>query len=143
MLEVKNLVKTFGNYTAVDHVSFQIPDGKIMGLIGQNGAGKTTTFRLILDFLTQDQGEVLWNGHHLGEKDYDIIGYLPEERGLYPKVTIQDQLLYFAELRGKSRKEIEPKIDFWMEKFQVKGKKTDKVKSCLKGISKKSSLSPH
>ena len=60
MLEVKNLVKTFGNYTAVDHVSFQIPDGKIMGLIGQNGAGKTTTFRLILDFLTQDQGEVLW-----------------------------------------------------------------------------------
>ncbi len=59
--------------------------------------------------MTQDQGEVLWNGHHLGEKDYDVIGYLPEERGLYPKVTIQDQLLYFAELRGKSRKEIEPK----------------------------------
>lgn len=140
MLEVKDLVKTFGNYTAVDHVSFQIPDGKIMGLIGQNGAGKTTTFRLILDFLTQDQGEVLWNGHHLGEKDYDVIGYLPEERGLYPKVTIQDQLLYFAELRGKSRKEIEPKIDFWMEKFQVKGKKTDKVKSLSKGNQQKVQL---
>ncbi|MEY8445009.1 ABC transporter ATP-binding protein [Enterococcus ratti] len=140
MLEVKDLVKTFGNYTAVDHVSFQIPNGKIMGLIGQNGAGKTTTFRLILDFLTQDQGEVLWNGQPLGEKDYDIIGYLPEERGLYPKVSIQDQLLYFAELRGKSKKEIEPKIDFWMEKFQVKGKKSDKVKSLSKGNQQKVQL---
>lgn len=140
MLEVKDLVKTFGSYTAVDHVSFQIPDGKIMGLIGQNGAGKTTTFRLILDFLTQDQGEVLWNGHHLSEKDYDIIGYLPEERGLYPKVSIQEQLIYFAALRGKTKKEIEPKIDFWMEKFQVKGKKTDKVKSLSKGNQQKVQL---
>ncbi|MDT2845225.1 ABC transporter ATP-binding protein [Enterococcus thailandicus] len=140
MLEVTDLVKTFGDYTAVDHVSFRIPDGKIMGLIGQNGAGKTTTFRLILDFLTQDQGEILWNGKLLGEKEYDIIGYLPEERGLYPKVTIQDQLIYFAELRGKTRKEIEPKIDFWMEKFQVKGKKTDKVKSLSKGNQQKVQL---
>jgi ABC-2 type transport system ATP-binding protein len=140
MLEVKDLVKTFGNYTAVDHLSFTIPDGKIMGLIGQNGAGKTTTFRLILDFLTQDQGEVLWNGRPLTEKDYDMIGYLPEERGLYPKVTIQDQLIYFAELRGKTKKEIEPKIDFWMEKFQVKGKKTDRVKSLSKGNQQKVQL---
>lgn len=140
MLEVTDLVKTFGDYTAVDHVSFRIPDGKIMGLIGQNGAGKTTTFRLILDFLTQDQGEILWNDKPLGEKEYDIIGYLPEERGLYPKVTIQDQLIYFAELRGKTRKEIEPKIDFWMEKFQVKGKKTDKVKSLSKGNQQKVQL---
>lgn len=137
MLEVKDLVKTFGSYTAVDHVSFQIPDGKIMGLIGQNGAGKTTTFRLILDFLTQDQGEVLWNGHHLSEKDYDIIGYLPEERGLYPKVSIQEQLIYFFALRGKTKKEIEPKIDFWMEKFQVKGKKQIKLSPCQKEINKR------
>ena len=63
MLEVNNLVKTFGDYTAVDDISFEIPDGKILGLIGQNGAGKTTTFRLILDFLSQDSGTVLWNGH--------------------------------------------------------------------------------
>ena len=111
MLEVNNLVKTFGDFKAVDNVSFKIPDGKILGLIGQNGAGKTTTFRLILDFLTQDSGSVHWNGHPLDEKDYDSIGYLPEERGLYPKVSIQDQLIYFAELREKTRKEIEPKID--------------------------------
>lgn len=140
MLEVRNLVKTFGDYTAVNNISFDIPDGKILGLIGQNGAGKTTTFRLILDFLTPDSGTVLWNGHQLTDKDYNTIGYLPEERGLYPKVSIQDQLIYFAELRGKTKKEIEPKIDEWMEKFKVKGKKTDKVKALSKGNQQKVQL---
>ena len=140
MLEVKNLVKTFGEYTAVDNISFEIPDGTILGLIGQNGAGKTTTFRLILDFLTPDSGTIKWNGHQLTNKDYNTIGYLPEERGLYPKVSIQDQLIYFAELRGKTKKEIEPKIDEWMEKFKVKGKKTDKVKALSKGNQQKVQL---
>lgn len=140
MLEAKNLVKTFGDYRAVDQLSFQINDGEIMGLIGQNGAGKTTTFRLILDFLRAEQGEVLWNDHQITEKEYNLIGYLPEERGLYPKVTIQDQLIYFARLRGKKKEEIEPKIDEWMEKFQVKGKKTDKVKSLSKGNQQKVQL---
>ena len=88
--------------------------------------------------MTQDQGEVLWNGHHLGEKDYDVIGYLPEERGLYPKVTIQDQLLYFAELRGKSRKRLNQNrlLD---GKISGKREKTDKVKSLSKGNQQKSS----
>ncbi|MGX7196489.1 ABC transporter ATP-binding protein [Enterococcus olivae] len=140
MLEAKQLVKTFGDYKAVDDLSFTIKDGEIMGLIGQNGAGKTTTFRLILDFLKADQGEVLWNGKPLGTSEYDSIGYLPEERGLYPKVSIQDQLVYFAKLRGKTKKEIEPKIDEWMEKFQVKGKKTDKIKSLSKGNQQKVQL---
>lgn len=140
MLEAKNLVKSFGDYRAVDQLSFHINDGEIMGLIGQNGAGKTTTFRLILDFLKADQGEILWNGQKLTNKDYNIIGYLPEERGLYPKVTIQEQLLFFARLRGKSKQEIEPKIDEWMEKLQVKGKKTDKVKSLSKGNQQKVQL---
>ncbi|KAF1303452.1 MULTISPECIES: ABC transporter ATP-binding protein [Enterococcus] len=140
MLEVKHLVKTFGEYTAVDDLSFSIQDGQIMGLIGQNGAGKTTTFRLILDFLKADRGEVLWNGQPLSAKEYNIIGYLPEERGLYPKVSIQEQLIYFARLRGKTKQEIEPKIDEWMEKFQVKGKKTDKVKSLSKGNQQKVQL---
>ncbi|MFV0557925.1 MAG: ABC transporter ATP-binding protein [Enterococcus sp.] len=140
MLEVTSLVKKFGDYTAVDNLSFRIEDGQIMGLIGQNGAGKTTTFRLILDFLVADYGEVLWNGHPISSKEYNIIGYLPEERGLYPKVTIEEQLIYFARLRGKTRKEIVPKIDQWMEKFEVKGKKTDKVKSLSKGNQQKIQL---
>ncbi len=140
MLEVKHLTKSFGDYRAVDDLSFQIKPGTILGLIGQNGAGKTTTFRLILDFLMADQGEIRWNGQKIGEKERDIIGYLPEERGLYPKISIQDQLLYFAQLRGKTKKEIEPKIDEWMDRFQVKGKKTDKVKTLSKGNQQKVQL---
>lgn len=140
MLEVKNLRKTFDDYCAVDDLTFTVKPGIIMGLIGQNGAGKTTTFRLILDFLKADRGEVFWEGRPIGKNEYDIIGYLPEERGLYPKVTIQDQLLYFAQLRGKTKKEIEPKIDEWMERFQVKGKKTDKVKTLSKGNQQKVQL---
>ncbi len=143
MLEVKNVTKKFGDFTAVSDVSFTIPNGTILGLIGQNGAGKTTTFRLILNFLTKNQGEILIDGHPLTEKDYNQIGYLPEERGLYPKITIQDQLLYFARLRGKTKAEILPKIDEWMEKFQVKGKKTDKVKNLIKRESTKSSINCH
>lgn len=140
MLEAKNLKKSFGDLTAVNDVSFTIKQGEILGMIGQNGAGKTTTFRLILDFLTADSGEILWNGKPLTKEDYNIIGYLPEERGLYPKVTIEDQLIYFARLRGKTKKEVKPLIDMWMEKFQVKGKKTDKVKSLSKGNQQKVQL---
>lgn len=140
MLEVKGISKKFGETKAVDNVSFVIPDGEILGLIGQNGAGKTTTFRLILDFLKSDDGEVLWNGEKLTAKDYNTIGYLPEERGLYPKISIEEQLVYFAKLRGKTKKDILPKIDHWMEKFQVKGKKTDKVKSLSKGNQQKVQL---
>ena len=106
MLEIEGLTKTFGDMTAVDNVSFRIPDGKILGLIGQNGAGKSTTFRLILNFLDQDRGTILWNDQPITEEDYNIIGYLPEERGLYPKVTIEDQLIYFGRLRGKTKKKL-------------------------------------
>ncbi|MGY3751103.1 ABC transporter ATP-binding protein [Vagococcus acidifermentans] len=140
MLEVKQLSKRFGAVTAVDDVTFHIPDGKILGLIGQNGAGKSTTFRLILDFIDKDKGSVLWNGSPLSEKEYNIIGYLPEERGLYPKVSIEDQLVYFGRLRGKKRKDILPLIDKWMDKFEVKGKKTDKVKTLSKGNQQKVQL---
>lgn len=139
-LEVQGLVKKFGDYTAVNNLSFKIEDGSIFGLIGQNGAGKTTTFRLILDFLKADQGQVLWNGKLLKEQSSDIIGYLPEERGLYPKATIEEQLIYFARLRGKTTAQIKPQIDEWLEKFKVKGKKTDKVKALSKGNQQKVQL---
>lgn len=140
MLEVKGLTKSFGSMTALDNMTFTVEDGTILGLIGQNGAGKSTTFRLILDFIDADEGTVLWNGKKLTSNDYNIIGYLPEERGLYPKETVEDQLIYFGRLRGKSKKEIVSKIDMWMDKFQVKGKKTDKVKSLSKGNQQKIQL---
>lgn len=141
MLEVKNLVKTFGDLVAVDDVSFTINAGSIMGIIGQNGSGKTTIFRMILDFLTPEgQGIVLWNGQEMGKELYNIVGYLPEERGLYEKLTIEQQITYFASLRGMDTKDILSKIDFWMERFAVKGKRTDKVKTLSKGNQQKVQL---
>lgn len=140
MLELSDLVKTFGNMTAVDHESFKVADGQILGLIGQNGAGKTTTFRMILNFLTPDTGTILWNGQPLTRHDYNEIGYLPEERGLYPKMTIEQQIVYFAELRGKKARVIKPQIDGWLDRFQVKGKKTDKIRDLSKGNQQKVQL---
>lgn len=140
MLEVKDIRKTFGDLTAVDDVSFMIKPGEIMGLIGQNGAGKTTTFRIILDLLTADTGDVLWNNQYISKDVLNKIGYLPEERGLYPKVSIENQLLYFAQLRGKKPKEIKPLIDEWLERFEVKGKRTDKIKTLSKGNQQKVQL---
>jgi len=140
MLEVNNLTKTFGLLTAVDDLDFTIEPGEIMGLIGQNGAGKTTTFRIILNLLTPDKGDVLWNGRYLTNKTFNKIGYLPEERGLYPKVSVESQLLYFAQLRGKKKSDIKPLIDQWLDRFEVKGKKTDKVKTLSKGNQQKVQL---
>lgn len=141
MLEVKKLVKTFGDLRAVDDVSFSIESGSIMGIIGQNGSGKTTIFRLILDFLTpEEEGRVFWNGQEMGRELYNIIGYLPEERGLYEKLTVEQQIMYFARLRGMDAKDILDKIDFWMERFAVKGKRSDKVKTLSKGNQQKVQL---
>lgn len=141
MLEVKHLRKTFGDLVAVDDVSFTIEPGTIMGIIGQNGSGKTTIFRMILDFLTPEgNGEVLWNGVTLTDKVYNTVGYLPEERGLYEKMTIEQQIVYFAELRGMKKADIIDKIDEWMVRFNVKGKRTDKIKSLSKGNQQKVQL---
>ncbi|WP_461214833.1 ABC transporter ATP-binding protein [Lacticaseibacillus sp. GG6-2] len=140
MLEVHDLVKRFGTMVAVDHESFTIRPGEIMGLIGQNGAGKTTTFRMLLNFITPDAGEILWNGKPLTAKDYDMIGYLPEERGLYPKMKVEDQIIYFARLRGMKTADVRRQIPEWLERFQVKGKRTDKIKDLSKGNQQKVQL---
>ncbi len=140
MLEIKGVSKSFPGVKAVDDVSVTIEPGEILGLIGQNGAGKTTLFRLILKLLKMDSGEILWNGGEINEKVLDEIGFLPEERGLYPKRKIEDQILFFAELRGKRRSETAEKIDGWFEELQVKGKKTDKIKTLSKGNQQKVQL---
>lgn len=140
MLEVQDLKKTFGKLTAVDGISFTINKGQIMGLIGQNGSGKTTTFRIILKLLNQDEGTVLWNGQKFSKEFFDHVGYLPEERGLNQKMTIEHQILYFARLRGKKKAEIEPLIDGWLEEFEVVGARKDKIKSLSKGNQQKVQL---
>ncbi|HIZ70388.1 MAG TPA: ABC transporter ATP-binding protein [Candidatus Atopostipes pullistercoris] len=140
MLEVKGLKKSFGSLTAVDNVKFTIEQGQIMGLIGQNGSGKTTTFRLILKLLNADEGSVLWNGQPFSKKFFNHVGYLPEERGLNQKMTIEHQILYFARLRGKNKNEIEPLIDDWLKEFEVVGERKDKIKSLSKGNQQKVQL---
>lgn len=140
MLEVSNLRKSFGETVAVDGLSFTIEPGEIMGLIGQNGAGKTTTFRLVLNLLVANAGQTLWNGESIGEALLDNIGYLPEERGLDEKLTVEQQLLYLGQLNGMTKREVTESIDTWMERFQVKGERKDKISSLSKGNQQKVQL---
>jgi ABC-2 type transport system ATP-binding protein len=140
MLEVKNLRKTFGDNVAVDGLDFTIRPGEIMGLIGPNGAGKTTTFRMILNLMAVDSGTSSWKGQVISGKILNEIGYLPEERGMYPRVTIENQIVYFAELRGMKASVIKERIDDWMERFEVVGNKKDEVRTLSKGNQQKVQL---
>lgn len=140
MLELSGVSKRFGSQQAVDNVSLTVAPGEILGLIGQNGAGKTTTFRMILDFLRPDTGTVTWSGQPMTKIDHDFIGYLPEERGLYPKLTIDEQIQFFGQLHGMSRKAVQNALPEWLDRFDVKGKRTDKVKDLSKGNQQKVQL---
>lgn len=140
MLSLQHLSKSFGTMKAVDDVDFELHHGEILGLIGQNGAGKTTTFRMILNFIEPDQGTITWNDAPFTQKQYDQLGYLPEERGLFPKMTVENQIIYFAELRGMKRADIRQEIPKWLQRFEVKAKVTDKIKDLSKGNAQKVQL---
>ena len=139
MLKIEHLSKRFGDLQALNDVTYNVEKGEILGLIGQNGAGKSTTFHSILSFIHYD-GQITWNGQPINEQVFNQIGYLPEERSLMPKMTVEQQILYLARLKGKSAKQIKPAIDQWMQRFEVKGKKTDKIKSLSKGNQQKVQL---
>src|SRR3954464_15186256 len=100
MLELRSLTRRFGPVLALDHVGFAVRPGVLTGFIGANGAGKTTTMRIVVGVLAPDSGEVLWNGVPVGDQDRRRFGYMPEERGLYPKMAVIDQLVFFARLHG-------------------------------------------
>lgn len=117
-LEVKNIVKRYGDKLVVDHLSFSMEEPGVYALLGTNGAGKTTSIRIMLGMLSRDEGEVLWKGKPLSAREVNI-GYLAEERGLYPKYTLMDQLLYFAKLKGVSPAEAKKKIAYWAERLEV------------------------
>lgn len=139
MLKIQDISKDFGSLKALDDVSFDVADGQILGLIGQNGAGKSTTFHSILNFLNY-QGTITWNNQPITETAFDEIGYLPEERSLMPKLTIEQQIIYLARLKNQSAKEIKPQIDDWLQRFAVKGNKKDKIKDLSKGNQQKVQL---
>ncbi|MFZ2928185.1 MAG: ABC transporter ATP-binding protein [Lactococcus raffinolactis] len=137
MLKLENLTKQFGDKVAVDQLDMIVKPGDIMGLIGQNGAGKTTTFRMILDFIKPDQGQITWQGVPITQDIKQKIGFLPEERGLYQKLTIEEQILYFAQLHGMKRAEAREDLVRWMDKLEIVGKITDKVQTLSKGNAQK------
>lgn len=140
MIELTHLTKQFGEKTAVNDLNMIINPGEVMGLIGQNGAGKTTTFRMILDFITPTEGTILWDGQPLNAKKRQKLGFLPEERGLYQKQTIENQVLYFAELHGMKRHDAKLALRDWMERLNVVGKPEDKVQALSKGNAQKIQL---
>ncbi len=136
-LEIEKVTKTFGDKIAVDDLSMAVSPGEVMGLIGQNGAGKTTTFRMILNFIKADSGTISWDGAPINQQTKQTIGFLPEERGLYQKMTVEDQIMYFAELHGMKRSDARVKVAEWMKRLDVVGKPTDKVQTLSKGNAQK------
>ena len=137
MLKLETITKKFGDKVAVNQLDMIVKPGEIMGLIGQNGAGKTTTFRMILDFIKPDQGQITWQGVPITQDIKQKIGFLPEERGLYQKLTIEEQILYFAQLHGMKRAEAREDLVRWMYKLEIVGKITDKVQTLSKGNAQK------
>ncbi len=139
-LELRNLHKRYGDFVAVSDISLAVPSGVIFGLLGPNGAGKTTTLRMIMDILAPDRGEILLFGHPRRAADLKRMGYLPEERGLYRKMTVIDQLLFLAEVHGLKRGQALPAIRTWLERVELGGWGRRKVEELSKGMQQKIQL---
>lgn len=135
-LKVENVSKHFGSKLAVDNISFEINEPGVFGLLGTNGAGKSTTIRMILGILKKDSGNITWNGKTVERKNINF-GYLPEERGIYPKTKIYEQLLFFAELKGMKKEEATKEIDYWMGRLKVEEYKNMLAEKLSKGNQQK------
>lgn len=135
-LKVNNFVKSYGDKLVVDNLSFSIDKPGVFGLLGTNGAGKTTTIRMILGMLKKDGGTVTWNGNTYNPKEV-ATGYLAEERGIYSKFTVLDQLIYFGELKGMTRKDALRSIDYWLERLEATEYKNKRAEQLSKGNQQK------
>ncbi|MNZ39863.1 putative ABC transporter ATP-binding protein YxlF [compost metagenome] len=136
-LVLQQVVKQFGEKTAVDQISFQVEEGEIYGLLGANGAGKTTTMRMVLGLIYPDGGEITYNGKPYGKELQRELGYLPEERGLYPKVKVSDQIIYLAKLRGMPAAEADKNLRYWLDRFEVPEYYDKKIEELSKGNQQK------
>lgn len=139
ILELKNIEKSFGEKKVLTGVSFKAEGGKVFGLLGRNGAGKTTSIRILMDVFPANSGEVLIDGKPINYNKVGI-GYLPEERGLYPKKTIIDQLTYFAELKGMSHKAAAKAVDYWLERLGMMEYRNKRLDTLSKGNQQKIQL---
>jgi ABC-2 type transport system ATP-binding protein len=138
MLSIRNVVKQYANQKAVDDISFSIEKGQIFGLLGPNGAGKTTLIRMITGIFHPDQGEIIFDGKRFEPlRDTAYIGYMPEERGLYKKMKVGEQVLYLAQLKGLSKTDAIEKSNFWFKRLQMESWWNNKVEDLSKGMSQK------
>lgn len=137
ILEIKNISKSYTGHTALDNVSFQIPQGIIFGLLGPNGAGKTSLLRIINRIFPADSGQILISGKPMQQSDLNSIGYLPEERGLYPKMKVIDQLFFLGKLKNVETNKLKDNIYFWLDKLDLSPWKSKKLEELSKGMQQK------
>jgi ABC-2 type transport system ATP-binding protein len=139
-VELHDLKKSYGNFHAVKGVSLSIRPGMVYGLLGPNGAGKTTTIRMVMDIVPPDSGEVRLFGRARQAEDSRRIGYLPEERGLYRKMSVVDHLIFLAELNGLTKRTAQPRIDRWLERLELADRAKKKIEELSKGMQQKIQL---
>lgn len=137
ILEVQNVVKQYGDYTALNNISLQVPKGSIYGLLGPNGAGKTSLIRIINQITMPDSGVVLLDGEKLKPEHVQYIGYMPEERGLYKTMKVGEQCLYLAQLKGMPEAEAKKQLKYWFEKLEIQGWWDKKIQELSKGMAQK------
>ncbi|MEZ4949359.1 MAG: ATP-binding cassette domain-containing protein [Saprospiraceae bacterium] len=137
ILKLEHVVKTYGDFTAVNNVGFEVSEGKIFGLLGPNGAGKTSLIRIITTITRADSGQIYFEGEKLNTKHPEQIGYMPEERGLYKKMKVGEHLLYLAQLKGLSNAKAKLEIGGWLEKFGIEDWWNKKVDELSKGMQQK------
>ena len=137
LIEVKDVVKSFGDYVALDKINLSIPAGSVYGLLGPNGAGKTTLMRIVNQITAPDSGKILFNNEKLSKKHIKEIGYMPEERGLYKKMKVGEQALYLAQLKGLKYNEALKRLKKWFEKLEIIDWWDKKVEELSKGMAQK------
>jgi len=137
VLKLEHVRKRFGNFTAVNDLSLVIPEKEMFGFLGANGAGKTTTFRMILGLLDTSGGKITWDGKPIDYSTSHLVGYLPEERGLYPKLKVRDQIVYLARLRGMQKSQALSELKSWLERFKIPEYENKKVEELSKGNQQK------
>jgi ABC-2 type transport system ATP-binding protein len=142
VLELQGLTRRYGEVVALDNLSFTVREGQMFGFVGPNGAGKTTTMRIVLGVLEPDRGEVRWRGRPVDAETRRRFGYMPEERGLYPKMRVRDQLDYFARLHGLSAADAARAADYWIERLGVAERAGDRVEQLSLGNQQRSSWPP-
>ena len=136
-LQVEHLNKHFGQFQAITDLSMEVQEGALFGFLGPNGAGKTTTMRMILDLFRPDSGQITWNGRDVRQVPRRSFGYLPEERGLYPKMRVDEQLLFLARLNGLAKQDAEKALTDWLERFQISTNRKKRIEELSKGNQQK------